>query len=60
MNTKMSIGQWLSLIGTLILCIGLLFNGLEIISNDLFRFIVLIGVIIHAAALAVILKRKQF
>ena len=60
MNTKMSIGQWLSLIGTLILCIGLLFNGFEIISGDLFRLIVLAGIIIHGAALAIVLKRNQF
>lgn len=60
MKPNMSISQWLSLIGTLILCIGLLLNGFEIISGDHFRLIVLAGVIIHGAALAVIIKRNQF
>ena len=60
MKPNMIIGQWLSLIGTLILCIGLLLNGFEIISGDHFRLIVLAGVIVHGSALAVILKRKQF
>jgi len=60
MKRKISPGQWLSLTGTLILCIGLLFNGFEIISGDLFRLIVLAGIIIHGAALAIVLKRNQF
>ena len=60
MKRRMSAGQLISLIGTLIICTGLLFNGLEIISNTVFRLIVLAGVIIHGAALAVILKRNQF
>ncbi len=60
MKRKMSIGQSISLIGTLIICIGLLLNGFELISNTIFRLIVLVGVIIHGAALAVILKRNQF
>ena len=60
MKKRMSPGQTISLIGTLIICIGLLCNGFELISNAAFRLIVLAGVIIHAAALAVILKRNQF
>lgn len=60
MKQKMSMGQWISLIGTLILCIGLLFNGFELISPSAFRLIVLLGVIVHGAALAVILKQHQF
>lgn len=60
MKRKMSVGQLISLVGTLIICIGLLCNGFELISNAVFRLFVLAGVIMHGAALAVILKRNQF
>ena len=60
MKRKLSPGHLLSLIGTLVICTGLLCNGFEMISNAVFRLFVLAGVIIHGAALAVILKRNQF
>ena len=55
-----SVGRIFSFIGTLILCVGLICNGLEIISNSVFRLIVLVGIIVHLIALGIILKRKEF
>ena len=57
---KRSIGQWLVLIGNLVLCIGLILNGFEVISLSVFRVFVLIGLVIFIAALIVIWKRSEF
>lgn len=60
MKIKRSLGQLLSSIGTLVLCVGLICNGVEIISISVFRLIVLIGIIVHLMALGIILARKEF
>jgi len=57
---KRSLGKYVSVMGTLILCVGLICNGFEIISNSVFRLIVLVGIIVHLIALGIILKRKEF
>lgn len=59
MKRKTSAGQLLSLLGTLLLCAGLILNSFEIVSAVVFRLIVLAGVIVHAISLAVILKRSE-
>ena len=53
-------GRRLSLLGTLILCAGLLGSGFELISAAAFRLVVFIGVIVHAAALVTAVKRSEF
>lgn len=60
MKRKVSIGQLISIIGTLIICVGLFCNGFELVSNTMFRIIVLVGIIAQAIALVFILKRKEF
>lgn len=57
---KRSLGKLVSSIGTLILSVGLICNGFEIISNDVFRLIVLVGIIVHLIALGIIVKRNEF
>lgn len=57
---KRSIGQWLALLGNLVMCIGLILNGFEIISHTGFRIIVLVGVIIDVIALFFIWKKSEF
>ena len=59
MKRKISVGQLVSMIGTLILCIGLLCNGFELVSNTVFRLIVLAGIIVQVIALILILSRKE-
>ena len=59
MKSKWSMGRIISVIGTLILCVGLICNGFEMISNGVFRLIVLVGIIVHLIALGIILKRKE-
>ena len=59
MKRKTSAGQLLSLLGTLLLCAGLILNSFEIVSAAVFRLIVLAGVIVHAISLAIILKRSE-
>ena len=59
MKQKRSLGRLVSSIGTLILSVGLICNGFEIISNSVFRLIVLVGIIVHLIALGIILKRKE-
>ncbi|MBR0026799.1 MAG: hypothetical protein IJP37_06540 [Clostridia bacterium] len=59
MKRKISVGQLVSMIGTLILCIGLLCNGFELVSNTVFRLIVLAGIIIQVIAFILILSRKE-
>ena len=60
MKRKYSVGRIVSIIGILILCMGLLCNGFELISITMFRIIVLIGIIVNMIALYIILKRKEF
>ena len=60
MKRKYSVGRIVSIIGILILCVGLLCNGFELISITMFRIIVLIGIIVNMIALYIILKRKEF
>ena len=60
MKRKYSVGRIVSIIGILILCVGLLCNGFELISITMFRIIVLIGIIVNMIALYIILKKKEF
>ena len=60
MKGKCSAGRIISVVGMLILCIGLLCNSFDLISVTMFRFIVLVGIIVNLIALYVILKRKEF
>ena len=57
---KRSLGKYVSVMGTLILCVGLICNGFEMISNGVFRLIVLAGIIVNLIAFGIILKRKEF
>lgn len=56
---KRSVGQWLALLGNLVVSIGLLLNGFEIVSHTVFLIIVLIGVIIDIVALF-FMKKSEF
>ena len=60
MKIKRSLGKLISSIGTLFLGVGLICNGFEIISINVLRLIVLIGIIVHLIALGIILKEKEF
>ncbi len=60
MKTKISIDRLALLIGTLIICMGLICNAFQIISNAAFRCIVLAGIIVHGISLAIIFKQNQF
>ena len=60
MKGKWSFGRIVSAIGILILSAGLLCNSFDLISNEVFRISVLIGIIIHFVALCIILKRDEF
>ena len=60
MKRRWSVGRIVSVIGTLVLCVGLLCNGFELISNTLFRIIVFIGTMVNLVALFIILKREEF
>ena len=60
MKIKRSLGKLVSSIGTLVLGVGLICNAFEIISINVFRLIVLIGIIVHLIALGIILKEKEF
>lgn len=57
---KRSIGQWLVLVGNLVLCTGLILNAFETVSPAGFRIIVLAGVLIDLVALFFIWKRSEF
>ena len=61
MKRKLSIGKLLSVIGILILCVGLLCSGFEIISasSTVFRIIIAIGIITQAVALVFIIKKNE-
>ena len=57
---KISIGRLISLIGTLVLSIGLICNAFEIVSITAFLIIVLVGIIMEVVALIFILKKSEF
>lgn len=57
---KTSIGRLISLVGILVLSIGLICNAFEFISITAFRIIVLVGIITEVAALILILKKSEF
>ena len=59
MKRKISIGQFISLIGTGIAGIGLLLNGFEICSNTVFRIIILTALILQIISIIIILTRKE-
>ena len=60
MKSKWSMGRIVSIIGILILCVGLLCNSFELISTAVFRVVVLVGIIVNLIALCIILKRDEF
>ena len=60
MKRKCSMGRIVSIIGILILCMGLLCNSFELISTAVFRVVVLVGIIVNLIALCIILKREEF
>ncbi len=60
MKRKLSIGQLISIIGTLILCAGLFCNGFELVSNTVFRIIVTVSIVTQAVALFFIFKKNEF
>ena len=57
---KISIGRLISLIGILVMSIGLICNAFELISIVAFRIIVLVGIIMEVVALIFILKKSEF
>lgn len=57
---KRSLGQWLALLGNLVICTGLLLHGFEIISKSGLRAFSLIGVVLDGIALFFILKKSEF
>lgn len=60
MKRKYSVGRIVSIIGILVLCVGLLCNSFELISTAVFRVVVLVGIIVNLIALCIILKRDEF
>ena len=60
MKRKYSVGRIVSIIGILILCVGLLCNSFELISTAVFRVVVLVGIIVNLIALCIILNRDEF
>jgi len=57
---KIGIGRIFSLIGILVLSIGLICNAFEFVSFTAFRIIVLVGLITEVVALIFILKKSEF
>lgn len=57
---NVAIGRLISSIGILLLSIGLICNGFELVSIAVFRIIVLVGIIAQAIALVFILKKNEF
>ena len=57
---KIGVGRALSLIGIVILSIGLVGNGFELLPQAGFRAVVLVGILVQAAALVLILKKSEF
>ena len=60
MKRKCSVGRIVSIIGILILCVGLLCNSFELISTAVFRNVVLAGLIVNLIAVCIILNRDEF
>ena len=60
MKRRYGVGRIVSIIGILILCVGLLCNSFELISTAVFRVVVLVGIIVNLIALCIILKRDEF
>lgn len=60
MKSKWSMGRIISVIGILILGVGLLCHSFELISIAVFRAVVLVGIIVNLIALCIILKREEF
>ena len=60
MKSKWSMGRIVSVIGILILCVGLLCNSFELISTAVVRVVVLVGIVVNLIALCIILKREEF
>lgn len=60
MKRRWSVGRIVSVIGILILCVGLLCNSFELISTAVFRVVVLVGIVVNLIALCIILKREEF
>ena len=56
----MSIGRLISLIGILVLSIGLVCNAFGFVSIAGFRIIVLVGIITEVLALILILKKSEY
>lgn len=56
---NVAIGRLISSIGILLLSIGLICNGFELVSIAVFRIIVLVGIIAQAIALVFILKKND-
>ena len=57
---KISIGRLNSLIGVLVLSMGLICNAFEIVSSAAFRIIVLVGIITEVVALIFTIKKSEF
>ena len=57
---NLSIGRFISITGIVVLWAGLLLDGFGVISNVIFRVIMIVGVILQAIALFFILKRNEF
>ena len=55
-----SIARLFSIAGTLILCAGLFCNAFGLISVFALRILVLIGIILHVAALFTIFRNNEF
>ena len=60
MKSKCSAGRIVSVVGILILFVGLLCNSFELISTAVFRVVVLVGIIVNLITLCIILKRDEF
>ena len=60
MKSKWSLGRIVSVVGILILGVGLLCNSFELISTTVFRIVVLVGIVVNLIALCIILKREEF
>ena len=57
---KRSIGQWLALLGNLVICVGLLLNGFGLLPQHGLRWFAAAGVVIDAAAIFFIWKKSEF
>ena len=60
MQRKWSKGRIISLTGTIMLCMGLFCNAFGLLSNTVFRIIVLMGIILQGIALFLTFKKGEF